>query len=900
MTQWTWKVCAAMSMAVAMGTMDGAYAATVAFDENVVGTSSTDTLQEVLPVVNAAYAECEWMLSGMVDGGSSPSVALLGESSLRTECGTAMYMGAVPIVLTWDLGEAVDASSASEVKRLAVWLYARGPMRFVARWLVSNDGASFHPMAGTVVDHAFAACKSPATTMNRVAWTFASKEAVGAKYLRLELSGPTGQMCEIMEVDGEIAGVRPKKFTEIASRVSAVTANVPKAVADQTVEPAMQVKAVKFAGCKLVLAEKPATVMRLENVVAPNREGWTRTSLAMKDREIVGVMTRKDGLVRTCRAAIDEKNRVTIEMTLSVPASASAGLVVERDAWAFEEEGTTFDGVTYGSGSGPAFVGRTVRSSASIGERVPYLIFPSKKLGVEVQMYMPAWFDVMGRLAPFEDATLAKWEFFAGVKNFGVRDVHKEEVFTGGGRWESKPVTMKVGESKTWRMNVGVFAIGESSLGQKDIETTRQFGPISGIFVGAGNQDVPGSPRVVHRDRMLFMGFDVPAATRVRPGHHLQLEPQVDATVMADRWAKAGVGVMTWMSDYRDVSHGVSYQGQYDQAPAGFEAMLATMKSKGISVIGWFSPRGFLQVDWTETVKRDRLVAEHPDWFTKEAHWFGMYRSVNIFNAGASEWSRAKMASDLKRYPNLAGFAYDTFPAPALQIDRASGMTGEQIEMGWLKAFGEAIHAAGADKIVMSNGLLPMYDEYANYDFTVSEHPLLMFLNEVTGGRSPFGHPFVQWEKYGQLHFWYSVIGQMYYNFCDYDQALGWVGDYWVGMAPGQMRKNFDEEVAPIWKIIGQGRRIYGAQIAANVRQIEAKMPNGEVVVIVCSMADAVRDVTVVPVNADRQAKRVEVTIDTATQHSVMPSVDVGQTPVALKISQLPAYSIATIHFVKK
>ena len=131
--------------------------------------------------------------------------------------------------------------------------------------------------------------------------------------------------------------------------------------------------------------------------------------------------------------------------------------------------------------------------------------------------------------------------------------------------------------------------------------------------------------------------------------------------------------------------------------PAGISGTFKNINDRGMKPIGWFSPRGFLQKDWG-TIPKDRLVEQHPDWFTKDSHWFGMYRSVNVHNPAPSQWVQNKMKQDLTSYPQLAGFAYDTFPSGGLQVDKTLNITAGQIEMGWLKTFTETIHSFGPEK----------------------------------------------------------------------------------------------------------------------------------------------------------------------------------------------------------
>jgi len=207
----------------------------------------------------------------------------------------------------------------------------------------------------------------------------------------------------------------------------------------------------------------------------------------------------------------------------------------------------------------------------------------------------------------------------------------------------------------------------------------------------------------------------------------------------------------------------------------------------------------------------------------------------------------------------------------------------------------------GEDKLVVSNGGPPGYDNCLYYNFTASEHPLLMFGNEVTAGQMAFGHTYVPWEWFGQLYFWYTVVGHFYYNFCDYDQAVGWVGPSWIGMERGQMEKDYDVEVAPLWRLMGKGRRVFGARIGPEVRQVEVRTPEGEKVVAVCSMNRVETSVRVVPQRVGAGKFRVAVTVDTARKHSDVHvfDVDMGLQP-GFEIKRLPPYSIALFRFTPK
>ena len=114
------------------------------------------------------------------------------------------------------------------------------------------------------------------------------------------------------------------------------------------------------------------------------------------------------------------------------------------------------------------------------------------------------------------------------------------------------------------------------------------------------------------------------------------------------------------------------------------------------------------------------------------------------------------------------------------------------------------------------------------------------------------------------------------------------------------MAKDF-AQVAPIWKLIGKGTRIYGAQIMPEVRQIEARQPDGSVVVVVCSMArTATASVRVIPQRVPPGTYKAGAAIDTALEHK---GIDLGTVTLdgktAIELTRLPPYSMAILRFEK-
>jgi len=874
-----WRFRARLVVPAVLLFVSSAMAVEVVCSTDVEGVASDDTLQDVFATLSHDGQPSDRLMSGLVDGGSWGTVNLLGSGKPDN----GVVLGGSPAAqVTWDL-----ESDRSELRRLHVWLFAGQYRNFGGRISVSSDGAAFSPVEGTLVDREFAAGKDTTRLMHRVAYEFAPGEVKGFRFLRLEVLGHSGQPCDIREVDAWIENASPRKSTRIETTVKAVGSDLQRPPVDQTATPPMAVRAVRLDGEKLAVEGGKAILDFGALTAAPDDE-WKMVEHKSGPRELIAAFRRSDGLQRTTRIAVDDRSAVSLEVTIALAADASKGVSYRETRLDFREADAAFDGIVYGSGCGPIFVPRTQAGLAAIGERPPYFIFPCEKEGLELQLFMPDWYGAIGTVTAFADGGPITWRLFpsAGAKP------------AADGRWDGREAVIEPGESLRYRINLGVFAPTPATLGQADIEESRFFSPLIGIYTGTGDQHVQGRPRVLQRDKMMFMGFDLPGAAKEKPGHQLQIEPTADVRPLLDRLASCGVGILTLLADYRDVSHGVSYQGDYEQAPPGFAELLDAIDARGMKAVAWFSPRGFLQKDWGP-IPKDKIVEEHPEWFTEGSHWFGFYRTVDIFNPAPSEWAEGKFRQDLTRFGKLAGFSYDTFPAASLAVDPNTGLTGVASEMRWLRRFSETIRSFGPEKIVIANGGVPLAEDYHHYDYTASEHPLLMFVNDVTAGRVPFGHPFVPWEDYGQLYFWYSVLGQMYYNFCDYDQAAGWVGTTWIGLEPGQMRKDFDAHVAPIWRIIGKGRRVFGAQIAPGVRQIEAVMPDGSTVVIACNFSGKAADAVVTPATLPAGVKRMSVAVDTATEHAEFGpyAIEAGK-PAVFEIGNLPPYSMAVFRAV--
>ncbi len=880
------------------------WAVQVEYFENLTGAraASDDTLQDVFPLMYTGdkLENDGYPTSALVDGGGYPSVWLLGPGRPDNSMDIGYYGG--PVRMVWDL------QKSGELSKLSVWMYAGRGGSLGAQWSVSSDGKTYTAIPGAECRKVFPVnpVYESMTLMHRVDFLFAEGEVKDFRYLQLTLSAVPNQemFCEMLEVDGWIKGVSPAKSTQINTSLAVIkktqiSSSLPK---DQSKTPPMQVQAVRFKGNRLVLSKTGLAVMDLKSIISPDETGWKLVSNKAAANKIVVIRKRDDGLLRTNRLILDKSNRLKLNVEIQLPANAESPVNYQTTLLRFNEADVAFDGVVWGSGSGPVFIDKNKPTKCEFPDRPPYVIYPSQKEKLEVQFYMPDWLDLTGSLYAYpEKSQMLKLELLAAVQNFGVKDLTKEKNFDGGGKWIGQDKVIKPGEKIAYQMNIGVFAIPKQKpLGQIDIEAKR-FNANTGIEAGTGDQQVNGDPRVLQRDKMQFMGFKL-APPRAKLGHCLQINPEQNVMALLDQFKRSGVGALTLFGDYRDVGHGVIYNCDYNQSPIGFSDLLKAIKANGIVSLVWFTPTGFMQVDSGAT-KKDAMVEKHPDWFVSTAHWFGAHRTVNIINPEPLQWSLDKIKQDLTRFPDLGGIYFDMFPwmsAPqSRQMIKETGKTAARNQMDWVKKYAKTIKSFGKDKIILGWTYYPGINGSMYGDLTGSEHPLDMYLNEVSPGQVPFGHPFVRWTQYGHLYFWYSVLGQMYYNFCDYDQAVGYVGTTWVGMDEGQMHKSYVKEVAPYWYLCGKGTRIFGAQIAPQIRQVEARLPNKQLVVLVCSMSCQTTSVQIVPRNVPVGRYQVKAFIDTAQQHLEKELIlNVGKEGIAM--NDLPPYSIVRYEFMRR
>jgi len=113
------------------------------------------------------------------------------------------------------------------------------------------------------------------------------------------------------------------------------------------------------------------------------------------------------------------------------------------------------------------------------------------------------------------------------------------------------------------------------------------------------------------------------------------------------------------------------------------------------------------------------------------------------------------------------------------------------------------------------------------------------------------------------------------------------------------MIKDLDNEVVPLYFIAGEGRRTYVADLAPDLRHIEAILPNGSPVIIVSNVSPRVQDTQVVPQQHGAATYKAEATIDTCCDHREIRPFNINAYDEAIGIERLPPYSLTVVRFQK-
>ncbi len=859
------------------------------------GMVSTDSLNDVFPTINVKNLPEGRLPSCLVDGKFLPGNVTGNSLVLPHTQG--------PINITFDI--APDGHTQdTQLNELKIWIQGlndnwQGHLpNFVGHLGTSLDGKSFTKIPESDVE----LIAPKVRNYNCITWRFPQGMVKGFRYLRVVSLGHQNKTVRLAEIDGDISGVVIPKSTRIMTRIqpieaSAIKQQPPKE--SQTIPSPMKVHFVKFVGPKLALAHNNKTILDLTSLIYPDDPQWKQTQQSLSQDKLSSLLTRQDGLTKQVTVTIDGESRVTVECEIKAP---DHPVEYEQTSLNFNYAAVKYDGVV--DGSSAVYYDGNASHVLEIGDYSPYVIFKSKTDDVELQFYMPAWYNVMGRISVMGKDALSSWQFFVKTRNTWDELEDKKLGFSSR-VWNPVNEQLQAGQAFKYKINIAAFAINpKRTLGQIDIEDYPHLPPLKHVDTGEEGQRLSGQSTVLHRDKMLFMGYDLPEPAKEKLGHSVLTHVVVGSQPgMIDRYKRGGVGVVVITgSDYDDVSHGISWRGDYDQSPPNTKAFVDELHQNGMKVVHWVSPRGFLNKKWNGRPK-DPMIDLHPDWFLPHAHWGGNYQTVDSYKTEPNEWVINKITGDMKQY-GLNGVAYDSFPQSGTIVG-PNGQTLVSRELSWGKYFYQKIHQTSDGALVIGNRAIPRYDEYHDIDSAVVENSLWMFLNEVTKGHAAYGRAYTAYLQWGQLYNWWLPLSFMHHNFCDYDMALGWTPDIWLHWRNSQIAgerkyKDMDKYVVPLWHLMGKGTRIYAASIGHRVRQIEARMPDGSVVILVTSVNPLPMNVQVVPQNIEPGEYDMKVTVDTCKSHKNYGLIrtDTRKTP-GIEMDMLPPYSITVLRFNK-
>lgn len=853
--------------------------------------SDTDSLNDVFPDISVVLQESR-VAPSLVDGSPDKTTSLPRKGN-----SIVVPHDKGPVYITWDFGkEAITGGiQLDELTLVIVGLesstmdsYMRHVPNFDGELQLSNDGVNFSTIAGTKTQLIAPHSKE----LNVVRWKFADNVVKNFRFLRIKSNGVNRLPVRFGEVDGTISKFAIKKSSSIDTTYKFLDSKEVKvkSIPSQVGSKPMEVVKSQFKQLTLVRNSDNQVILDLKPFFNTPSSDWKIVSRKTASDNIKFIYRRNDNLNQIRTMTIDANDRIKCTIEVNLP-EGNQPVTYNGVTASFKEKDLAFDGCTFGGV--PAFVKRSSPSLNPFGGLwIPYLIFPAKAADCEIQFYIPKGYDYPGVMSSFSDGNLCSFEIYGAVNNSDSKNAEQIS------KWNPIPKVLVPGSNLLYAINIGVFKITPMTLGQKDIENC-SANALVGVDTGIPGQQAPGLPTVLQRDKMQFVGFNFREPVTEKIGHSgVDVSGVFTYPGMLERVKKAGFGVFVLMADeYVDVSHGTSLQGKYDEIPEYVPQVIKNLQKNDIRVVYWFSPRGFLNQVFLGR-PRDLLLDKHPEWFDFGAHWGGLYQTLNPYNKEGNQWVMDKMTFDMKKY-GIEGFALDTFPTSSLVANK-EGKTVLSKELDNVANFRENIKNNNDNGLLMANAAVSVYDEFMNFDYTVTEHFPVMFMNEVLGGRA-FGKPFIAHIQWQQIYGWYITLAQMYYNFCDYDQTLGWTHLTWLGWLDPEREKsikNIDEEVVPLWYIMGKSKRIYGAEVAPNIRQIESVLPDGTRFVILASMRGAPADVEIIPQTIDNGTYTLAVTTDNyakrLTQKTETISFKKGD---GFAFKDLSPYSITVMKF---
>lgn len=503
---------------------------------------------------------------------------------------------------------------------------------------------------------------------------------------------------------------------------------------------------------------------------------------AIKSDASTRIMENADGVTWTRTLRRESSGALTLQNTIEVPASTRIGAASDAKTWRYHFAAkageVAFSRYAFNDVQPKYFDAKP--ATFNIGATTPYLVFESVS-GLRFAARYSDPLDSSGTFQTFsESGDLMRW------------DLTKQKSPLRAGAKIS-------------------------------------FGFTFAAFDGAPTDDLARRdyPRIASLERAQMLTANAPLPQKITPkiGHIFTARwSQLRDEKLLQQLADAGTKIITIQGDdYQDIGQGVSGSGDYDAAPEDMTRVLARIHALGMKAIWWFSIKGVLRAGSERNGgKGSPLLAEHPDWFTGGTYWDGRYQGAEMFSADWKNWILAKLRRDLTRFP-IDGFGFDEPYFVGVNTLDKDGTTYARNGYDFLSQISSTIKSFGAGKIVLTNYWTPVSDEWKFFDFMMTENSSLAYLTDVTLGKHGAGHPGGQTDDDSKLFTWSLTFNHLIYNFGDFDQVLGWSHPEWfLDVRDGQKDP---ADIARLLKVSGSGTRIFAAEIAPQVRQIEAQLP---------------------------------------------------------------------------
>lgn len=470
-----------------------------------------------------------------------------------------------------------------------------------------------------------------------------------------------------------------------------------------------------------------------------------------------------------------------------------------------------------------SFTKNITTETKDIGSNLGYVVLHDVTRNADLHFYIPNWLNAMGNVSTKKNGKLLSGKFYFDAFNDLTNSYYRNLTNPYSNSWSQKTVNLAHGEAKSISYRVGLFRNSEPIL--NDSQTPLEMG---NYYLYRWN-----------RSAMLTMGYPLPKTATQYPGHIMIMDwADVQDSAMLAWAAQAGTGVIVLRSpEFRDISHGISWNGDYNNAPPGVNDKINEIHSLGMKVVWWFSIRGALYSDPARNNGQpDPILVEHPEWFLPNAtYWYGLYKYADMFSDGWKQWCIDKIVSDLMNYP-IDGFAFDEpyFYGNLVSHD-GELKTCTKNGRDFLAEIHSAIKNEDANNIIIANFWFPSADAFDFFDYTMQEGAGISYLTPLTLGKSCGARGI------GPLFEWGLILSHFEVLYQKDPVGLGWVHPTWYW---GCCRPYVKDTAATskLLSFLGHAKILAGLSIGERVTQIELDL-HGDRYLLIVNASD--RDIDV-------------------------------------------------------